>query len=63
MAVQDEAAGVQARRSLRARYRLVTDRKGGKDMPKIEFGRIASLALIATAVAVWIALFQGWDSL
>ena len=32
-------------------------------MPKIELGRIASLALIATAVAVWIALFQGWDSL
>jgi hypothetical protein len=32
-------------------------------MPKLEFGRIASLALIATAVAVWIALFQGWDSL
>jgi hypothetical protein len=27
-------------------------------MPKIEFGRITSLALIATAVAVWIALFQ-----
>lgn len=32
-------------------------------MPKINLGFITSLALIATAVAVWIALFQGWDSL
>jgi hypothetical protein len=32
-------------------------------MPKIELGGISSLALIATAVAVWIALFQGWNSL
>jgi hypothetical protein len=25
--------------------------------------RIATLSVIAIAVAVWIALFQGWDSL
>lgn len=32
-------------------------------MPGINLGFITSLALIATAVAVWIALFQGWNSL
>ena len=32
-------------------------------MPKINLGFITTLSLIATAVAVWIALFQGWDSL
>jgi hypothetical protein len=32
-------------------------------MPRMDLGRIPSLALIAIAVAVWIALFQGWDSL
>jgi low affinity Fe/Cu permease len=32
-------------------------------MRDIGLGRIATLAVIAIAVAVWIALFQGWDSL
>jgi hypothetical protein len=32
-------------------------------MRDIRLGRIATLSVIAIAVAVWIALFQGWDSL
>ena len=32
-------------------------------MRDIGFGKIPTLAVIAIAVAVWIALFQGWDSL
>jgi hypothetical protein len=32
-------------------------------MRDIGLGKIQALAVIAIAVAVWIALFQGWDSL
>jgi len=32
-------------------------------MSGIGLTRIATLSVIAIAVAVWIALFQGWDSL
>jgi hypothetical protein len=32
-------------------------------MRDIGVRRIATLSIIAIAVAVWIALFQGWDSL
>jgi hypothetical protein len=32
-------------------------------MRDIGLGRIATFSVIAIAVAVWIALFQGWDSL
>jgi len=41
--------------------RLIERRQ--RAMPRINLAFITSLALIATAVAVWIALFQGWDSL
>ena len=45
-------------------YKLTPGRREERNlMPKINLGFITSLALIATAVAVWIALFQGWDSL
>jgi hypothetical protein len=32
-------------------------------MRDIGLGKIPTLAVIAIAVAVWIALFQGWNSL